>query len=126
MDSAVRWLRASYIVGAVADALIGILTLLPERMGETEFRYPMGLAATLMFGWTVLLLWAYREPMERKGVLVITIFVIVGLLASGIWAVAAGHFPIQTIAPLAILGTALIVLMAFSYQKATIFVRHGS
>ena len=43
MESAVRWLKASYITGAVADGLIGILMLLPGRIGEAEFRYPMGL-----------------------------------------------------------------------------------
>lgn len=59
MDTAVRWLRVSDLAGAVADGVIGILMLLPSRMGETEFRYPMGLGATLMFGWTALLLWAY-------------------------------------------------------------------
>jgi hypothetical protein len=120
MASTVTWLRVSYIVGAVADVLIGFLTLLPERMSETEFRYPMGLAATLMFCWAVLLLWAYREQVERKGVLVITILVIAGLLATGFWAVAVGHFPVQRIVPTSILGAALIILMGVCYWKATI------
>ena len=87
LQAAVRWLRASYIAGAVADGLVGILMLLPGRMGETEFRYPMGLGASLMFGWTALLLWANKRPMERKGVLVLTIFpAITGLVATGVWA----------------------------------------
>ena len=119
MDAAVRWLRISYIAGAVADGLIGVLMLLPVRMGETEFRYPMGLGASLMFGWTGLLLWASRRPLERKGVLLLTICpVISGLVASGIWAVAAGHFPPRKIAPSTILGLALILLMGISYAKA--------
>ena len=127
MDAAVRWLRASYIAGAVADGLIGILMLLPDRMGETEFRYPMGLGASLMFGWTALLLWANRRPMERKGILILTIFpVISGLVATGIWAVAAGRFPFQKTAPSAILGIALIVLMGFSYWKATVAENRGA
>ena len=120
MESQVRWLKASYIVGAVADGLIGILMLLPGRMGEAEFRYPMGLGSSSMFGWTALLLWAYRRPLERKGVLLLTIFpVISGLMATGFWAVAAGHFTFQKIVPSSILGTALILLMGFSYWKAT-------
>ena len=119
MDASIRWLRISYIAGAVADALIGILMLMPARMGETEFRYPMGLGAALMFGWTALLLWANRKPMERKGVLILTIFpVITGLLLTGFWAVAAGRFPMQRIIPTTILGLALIILMGFSYWKA--------
>lgn len=119
MQSAVRWLRASYIAGAVADGLVGILMLLPERMGEAEFRYSMGLGASLMFGWTALLLWANKKPMERKGVLVLTIFpVITGLIATMVWAVASDVFPISRVTPYVVLCAALIVLMGFSYLKA--------
>lgn len=119
MGAAIRWLRASYLAGAVADGLIGILMLLPDRMGESEFRYSMGLGASLMFGWTALLLWANSRPMERRGVLILTIFpVIGGLLATGIWAVVAGRFPLQKIVPSSILALALVALMSFSYRKA--------
>ena len=37
----VRWLKTSFVAGAVADAVFGIVILLPSRMGETEFTYPM-------------------------------------------------------------------------------------
>ncbi len=126
MESAVRWLKVSYIAGAVADGVVGILMLLPGRMGETEFRYPMGLGASLMFGWAALLLWANNRPMERKGVLLLTIFpVISGLVATGAWAVAAGHFSVQKIVPSSVLGIALIVLFGFSYWKATVARHRG-
>ena len=83
MKSAIRWLRANYIAGAFADGLIGILMLIPSRMGETEFRYSMGLGAALMFGWTALLLWGNMKPLERKGILLLTIFpVITGLIVN--------------------------------------------
>jgi hypothetical protein len=117
--TAVRWLRASYIAGAVADGFAGILLLVPGRMGETEFRYPMGLGASLMFGWAALLLWADRRPLERKGVLLLTIFpVITGLVATGIWAAASGHFSVPRILPTSALGVVLIGLLGFSYWKA--------
>ena len=51
MRSKVAWLRASYWAGAVADVGIGVLALVPSRMSETAYRYPMGLAASLMFAW---------------------------------------------------------------------------
>ena len=120
LQAAVRWLRASYIAGAVADGLAGIAMLMPDRMGETEFRFPMGFGALLMFGWAVLLLWANKKPMERKGVLLVTIFpVIAGLLASLIWAAASGRFSVARILPSTVLCVALIGLMGFSYWKAT-------
>ena len=119
MESAIRWLRISYITGAVADGLAGIAMLMPSRMGETEFRYAMGLGAALMFGWTVLLLWAYMRPMERKGVLLITIFpVITGLLLTGIWSAATGFFTVEKIIPTSVLLVVLIILFGFSYLKA--------
>lgn len=114
----VTWLRISYWAGAVADGLVGVLILVPDRMGETEFRYPMGLAASLMFGWTALLLWADRKPLERRGVLPLTVAVILGLLASGFYAVAAGIFPIGHILPTTLLGLVVIALFVFSYLKA--------
>ena len=119
MESAIRWLRVSFMAGAVADGFAGILMLIPSRMGETDFRYAMGMGAALMIGWTALLLWGYRKPMERKGVLLLTIFpAIVGLFATGIWAVSSGFFPIVKIIPSSILQIALIILFGYSYLKA--------
>lgn len=114
----VTWLRASYWAGAIADVLIGVLTLIPSRMGETEFRYPMGLAAAVMFCWAGLLIWADRKPLERKGVLLPTVAVIVGLMASGVYAVASDIFSLRRIIPTSILGVALIALFSFSYLNA--------
>jgi hypothetical protein len=119
MGPKIRWLKASFLAGAVADAVIGVLTLIPGRMGQTEITYPMGLAATLMFGWTLLLVWGYREPVARKGLLIITIFpVITGLLATGLYAVAAGIFPVGRIVPTSVVGIGLIALMGYSYVNA--------
>ena len=119
MQNKIRWLKASFLAGAVADIGIGILTLIPSRMGESAVTYPMGLAATLMFGWAVLLLWGYRQPVARRGLLVITIFpAITGLMASGVYSVAAGIFPLGRIVPTTILGLGLIALMGYSYFNA--------
>jgi len=118
MKRKIAWLRASYWAGAVADFGIGVLTLVPGRMGETAYRYPMGLAASLMFAWALLLIWADRRPLERRGVLPLTILVILGLLSAGLFAVASGIFPIARIVPTSILGAALIALMGFSYVNA--------
>ena len=115
----VTWLRVSYWAGAIADALIAMLVLIPGRMGEAEFRYPMGLASTMIVGWTVLLIWADRKPVARKGVLLITVFpVITGLLLSGIYSVGVGLIPVAQIVPSSALGGVLIVLMVSSYWNA--------
>jgi len=88
-------------------------------MGEVEYRLPMGLAASLVLGWTVLLIWADQKPVERKGILLLTIFpVISGLIVANLYAVGLGLFPVEKIIPSSILGVSLIVLMGFSYFNA--------
>lgn len=119
MQRKIRWLKASFLAGAIADIGVGILTLIPARMGETMVTYPMALASTLMFGWAVLLLWGYRQPVARKGLLVITIFpAITGLMASGVYTAAAGILPVARIVPSTILGLGLIALMGYGYLGA--------
>jgi hypothetical protein len=118
--SHVTWLRTSYWAGAVTDAAAGVAILIPSLMGETELRYPMGLAATLMFGWTALLVWADRKPVDRKAVLLLTVFpVITGLLASGFHAGAVGILSWSKVIGLSVFQVILIVLMLYSYVKAS-------
>jgi hypothetical protein len=72
-----------------------------------------------MFGWTLLLVWGNKKPMERRGILLLTIFpVITGLIATAIWAFYSGIFSLQKTLPLLVLGIAIIFLMGFSYLKA--------
>lgn len=119
MKATITWLRISYLTGAVADGTCAVLMLMPSRMAESEFRYPMGLAASLMFGWTLLLLWANLKPLERKGVLLLTIFpMITGLFVSAIWAYFTGLLSFQQFITAALVELAIALLMAFSYQKA--------
>ncbi len=118
MARPIAWLRASYWAGAVGDFGIAGLALVPARMGETEFRYPMGLAAAVIFAWALLLVWADRRPLERRGVLPLTILAILGLMSAGLVAAASGIFPLAHILPSSLLGIALISLMGFSYLNA--------
>ena len=69
-------LRASYWAAAIADFVVAALVLVPERMGVTEFVYPMGLMSAVAFSWGVLLLIADRKPLERKWVLAPTLLVV--------------------------------------------------
>lgn len=118
MERAVRWLRVSYWVGAIVDALAFVEMLFPGALqallGETgrgfsvEYRVAQAFGAPLMIGWTVLLLWADRRPMERRGVLIITVFpVLAGLLVRGLVGAAAGVF----VGPTAIAAIAVPILV---------------
>ena len=69
------WLRISYWAGAIGDFLIAILVLIPKRMGVPSYVYPMGLMSAVAFSWGCMLIWADREPLERKWILLPTILV---------------------------------------------------
>src|SRR6266849_1238095 len=69
-----RLLRIAFLAGAITDAAALLPMLIPRlaawvwgfRDLPGSYRFAMGYGASLMFGWTVLLLWAYRRPVERR------------------------------------------------------------
>jgi hypothetical protein len=125
VKSSMTWLRISYWVGAVADGIVAAVMFaqaifalpspLTRYLPETPYRYAMGLAGSLMLGWTILLLWADRRPVERRGVLVITIVVILGLMGSSVFSLSAGFMPARSVVPVLIFQVALIAMFASSY-----------
>ncbi|HEY0590866.1 MAG TPA: hypothetical protein VGF40_03805 [Thermoanaerobaculia bacterium] len=127
MNSRERWLHASYWLGAIVDALAALAMLdqavfgrkspLSDYVPEVPYRYAMGLAGSLMLGWTLLLLWADRQPIERKGILVITNVVVVGLFLSGVYASYEGLVPISRMAFLLCLQLGLVILFTVSYFR---------
>lgn len=86
----------------------------------------MRAGAPLMAGWTVLLLWADRRPLERRGVLSITVVpVIAGLMANDAYAVRAGQLFGRGVAPVRALQLALAALFAYSVARARAALRKG-
>jgi hypothetical protein len=128
--NSVRWLRVSYALGALVDgiacvqllvpALFGALYRLPDFHPGLAYTYMAGTAASLMFGWTVLLMWGSHKPLERKGILLITVVpVILGLVVTEGWAVAMRFLLVGPLIPIWLLQGALILLFMYSYLHAT-------
>jgi hypothetical protein len=130
MEKSIRWLRVSYRAGAILDLLAAIQMIIPAVFAATsgisdfhpgrDYFYAMGMGAALMLGWTVLLLWADRKPLERRGILPITVFpVIAGLMINEGYAVfVSGFLSLPAVVPIWILQGALIGLFLVSYFKA--------
>jgi hypothetical protein len=138
-EDAVRWLRRSYRAGALVDAVAALGMVAPGLYGPTlrfvpdfrrdrpEFAYALRTGAPLMAGWTMLLLWADRKPLERRGVLPITIApVIAGLMANDAHAVRAGRLSSVSVAPVRALQLGLVGLFGYSFLKAQTAERAGS
>jgi|ERR1039457_428302 hypothetical protein len=78
------FLKLSFIIGTIADLLVGINWLLislgysiPNLISSfkgagTDYHFAMYISTMFVFGWTVLLFWGYLKPLERRGLLIIT------------------------------------------------------
>ena len=94
-------LRISYWAGAIADGFsvipmmfpdIGKILLSYKDFSPTpEYQYAMGIGASLMLGWTILLIWADRKPLERRGIVLITLVpVMLGIFLNSIYILLLG------------------------------------
>ncbi len=81
-------IKMAYWLGIGADALWAVGLLVPQVFGmlaagspnfhpDVQVRLIMGIGASLMTGWTCLLVWAVRKPIERRGVILLTAFPVV-------------------------------------------------
>ena len=84
-------LKLFFYYGAVLDGIMGFLmiyslfalppVIIPYSEATNEFRFTMGWAAIFMIAWTILLFWASLKPVERKGIIPLTLYVVVVGLA---------------------------------------------
>jgi hypothetical protein len=91
-------LRIAFLAGAITDAG-ALLPMLSPRLADFiwgfrdvsgSYRFALGYGGSLMLGWILLLLWAYRSPFERRFVAPLTALVICGLVLTEVVAVHAG------------------------------------
>lgn len=129
-------LRFSYWLGAILDGLfaldmsyvtfVGSNSILTNLFSRNEFlagglpyRYALGIAAGMMWGWTFLLVWADRRPVERKFILPLTMFpVIIGLLGNNVFAILNGLIEFELMLLKIFTQCCLIILFSFSYFNA--------
>ncbi|MHA2226724.1 MAG: hypothetical protein ACXAC8_16045 [Candidatus Hodarchaeales archaeon] len=131
-------IRLVYWLGAIIDglfafdmtiiALVGVSTpLFTEAFthisfvsdGGLTYRYAIGIGAALMWGWTVLLIWADQKPIERRAVLLITLFpVVVGLFITNIAAIIHELVTLQEFLLKLLVQVILMLLLLASYLLA--------
>ena len=107
MPSEDKLLRIAFLAGALTDALALLPMLVPPLAVllwgfedvSGAYRFAMGYGASLMLGWTVLLLWAYQRPIERRFVGALTVLVIYGLVATEVIAVLSGRLALWRMLP---------------------------
>jgi hypothetical protein len=129
MERKLFFVKTCFYVGVVADLLVTIPLVFPKiaksMFGLTDFQatneylYVSRIGASLMLGWTLLLLWASFKPLARKGVLLLTLFpVIFGLVISSILAVTSGSIEAKYMIPLWVFYSLIIPAYASAYSLA--------
>ena len=113
MKSKITWLRISYWIAAIADFGIAVSVLIPERVGMTEFVYPMGLMSVVALSWGILLLIADRKPIERRWILIPTILVVALLTGFRLYAAFIGLIDFSL--AFLLFGILLLLVMIYSY-----------
>ncbi len=122
MNSKAFWIKLTCWIGAVVDAVAALMLMFPAldrwmtgAENPAVYSVPTATAAALMWGWTILLVWAAFKPLERHGVLAITVFpVLSGLMGYRVYGLLTAQVdPVRNI-PILILQIALIVLSGFS------------
>ena len=68
---------ALWAAALVTPSLYKILICRPDLVPDLTFRLTMGVGASLMAGWTVLLVWCAASPVERRAVMLFTVFPII-------------------------------------------------
>jgi len=126
MDTATTMLRISFLIGAITDGL-AIIPMAFPRIGSAlfggdsailgaEYRYAMGIGASLMAGWTTLLLWGAINPIERRDILILTLVpVVTGIIAATVIAVRNRIVLLSRVIPLWIHLGFMSVLFIVSY-----------
>jgi len=71
-----NWLRISFWVAAIADFIIAIMVLIPDRPGVDTYVISMGQMSAVAFSWGVMLILAAIKPMERRWIAVPTLLVV--------------------------------------------------
>jgi hypothetical protein len=122
-NKAIFWLKLSFIIGAIVDAFALIPMVIPWAAelfwGFEDFTgiyyFAMGMGASLMLAWTILLLWAYREPQERRCIALFTIVILCGIAATEITLASLDYIGLSTVLPSLIMQAVLLSLFSYSF-----------
>ncbi len=120
-------LKTVFLIGAITDGVIAVewflislglveLPMHPNFFSGSgqDFQFVLSIAALFMMGWAILLYWGSLNPIERRGILLLTAAMLfIAILSDGM---IFGHlFSAQQI----VLGTSvklsLVILFAGSY-----------
>ena len=120
---AARLLKTAFMIGVITDGL-AVIPMVSDNAARIlwgfesfppMYKFAMSLAAVFMAAWTMLLLWAFWKPLERRAVALLTLFVLVSFIAVEIQGVCSGILLLDNSLPTMIMQLAWSFLMGYVY-----------
>ena len=127
MNHKIVWLRITFWWGIIADTFEVIRMIIPQLFlattgssltPDTSLRFGLLYGAPVMLGWTLILFWADRKPLERRGVLLCLIPVVLAYLVVEIVGIRMGAIALANMRLPFIMQVILIALCIFSYLRS--------
>ena len=128
MNGQKKWLfliKTAYWLGIIADTIWAVGLLFPQIFGiltgtadfnpNLQFRLIMSIGGILMVGWTILLIWAVKKPIERRFIILLTAIIVAGLFIVALIGYSEGNTSNIWIL---IKNTILFIFMVTSYLLA--------
>jgi hypothetical protein len=126
MNNKLLFVRSILIIGAVLDALFVPPLIIPSLAGmvigvksfkpDAASLYLMHVAAALMAGWMGVLFWTAIKPVERRGIIPITLFPLLsGLAAAGIYFYQSGGISLGRTIALVSISMVLFIAQFIGY-----------
>ncbi len=130
------FIKACYYVGFAADLAATVPLVCPGAAQAMfgldpssvsgDYLYVARVGASLMMGWTLLLLWGSFKPIERRGVLLLTVCpVCTGLVPASILAVTSGTITAGYMIPLWIFYVIMVPAFCIAYVLAVRMKSHA-
>jgi Na+/pantothenate symporter len=79
------------------------------------YYFAMGYGASLMLAWTILLYWAYRKPMERRYVALLTSLILACFVVTEIVAISNNYIQLSKVVPSFVLQAILLIIFNYSF-----------
>jgi len=106
---------AIWAIGLLFPQIFGILTDTPDFNPNLQLRLIMSIGGILMLGWTILLIWTVKKPIERRFIILLTAILVVGLFIVALIDHSAGN---KSSIWIMIKTSILFIFMVTSYMLA--------
>lgn len=123
---AIFWLKLAFIIGVITDGL-AVIPMVSTNAAKVlwgfdsfpeMYKFAMSIAAVFMIAWTLLLYWAFRKPIERRIIALLTLFVLVSFIVVEALGISNNVLALNKVLPTMIMQLTWSILFCFAYLNS--------